>query len=365
MLCFCILVVYQKVVSQQLGLCVFRARLRLRTFCFMENPMNSIICEIDGEIAKVNKRINKIVVGRNSTMNEVMEYILQTKGKQLRPRMAIAASRLTGKFPDITEKCAALELCHTASLIHDDIIDDAKERRGHPSVQHKYGKAIAVYAGDYIIFSLIKNAKISRKEPYMYVLKELDRLCDGELDQYCNRFNYDITIEDYLNIIYEKTCYLFELACKIGADAAKMNEQQKEKLKTFAEYFGYSFQLRDDILDFQLYDDNKLLNKTINYDFWNGYFTLPIIFALQDKSTKDFIKNIIEKNKSEINREDFISLSKKLNSIGAYAYTIGRIEEYASKAITALNDFDDSDYKRYLIEMLNKNVETVTQIKFV
>ena len=164
--------------------------------------------------------------------------------------------------------------------IHDDIIDEADTRRGQLSVQKKFGREMAVYAGDFMIFAAISRTGIRKKHYYSSIFEQLERMCDGEVSQFEHRFDIEISEEKYIENIIGKTSAMFCIASEAGAYEGKCSDNEISAIKRYAENFGLIFQLRDDLMDFLPTGD--LSGKIVHNDFWNGYYTLPAIHTFSD-----------------------------------------------------------------------------------
>lgn len=233
--------------------------------------------EIDADLQMVNTHIEHLCQSNNESMPKMLDWVLRARGKQIRPLLTLLCARLKGKSVDVTEIAAVIEICHTASLIHDDIIDEADTRRGQLSVQKKFGREMAVYAGDFMIFAAISRTGLRKKPYYGSIFEQLKRMCDGEVSQFEHRYDISITGEKYIENIIGKTSAMFSIACGTGAYEGKCNDSEILAAERYAEKFGLIFQLRDDLMDFLPTDD--LSEKTIHNDFWCGYYTLPVIHA--------------------------------------------------------------------------------------
>lgn len=330
------------------------------------------IPEMEKELEKVNHHIERLCQSENESMQKMMDWVLQARGKQIRPILTLLCSKLKGKKVDATEIAAVIEICHTASLIHDDIIDEADVRRGQFSLQKEFGKEMAVYAGDFMIFSTIGRTSLMNKPWYRTMFAKLEIMCNGEVGQFDNRYNIEITEEQYLSNIIGKTSAMFEIACVAGAYEGKCNDIERKAIENFAEKFGLLFQLRDDLMDFV--STNSISKKTIHNDFWCGYYTLPAIHTFSHPKYGAELKYIASEVKkglhsSEIDRK----IAELINASGGCLYTIALIEKYAQEAKECLTVFKESIAKRKLIEVIDKlllsidnlNIDKVSSSKIV
>lgn len=181
---------------------------------------------LETELQMVNTHIERLCRSNNKSMQKMLDWVLNARGKQIRPILTLLCARLKGKAVDATEVAAVIEICHTASLIHDDIIDEADTRRGQLSVQKKFGKEMAVYAGDFMIFSTIRRTGLKNKPWYGLMFDKLETMCDGEVSQFDNRYNTEITEEKYIENILGKTSAMFSIACGSGAYEGKCKDSE-------------------------------------------------------------------------------------------------------------------------------------------
>ena len=177
--------------------------------------------EINTELQIVNTHIERLCRSNSESMQEMLDWVLKSRGKQVRPLLTLLCAKLKGKSVDVTEVAAVIEICHTASLIHDDIIDEADTRRGQLSVQKKFGREMAVYAGDFMIFAAISRTGLRKKPYYSSIFEKLEKMCDGEVSQFEHRYNRTITGKKYIENIIGKTSAMFSIACGVGAYEGK------------------------------------------------------------------------------------------------------------------------------------------------
>ena len=308
--------------------------------------------EIKEELLKVNNHIERLCESNSESMQKMMDWVLQSRGKQIRPTMTLLCSKLKNKKVDATEIAAVIEICHTASLIHDDIIDDSEERRGQLSVQKKFGREMAVYAGDFMIFATLGRTDLRLKPWFRDMFDKLEYMCDGEVSQFDNRFNNDITEEKCIQNIIGKTSAMFEIACEAGAYEGKCNKEEREAVCKFARHFGVLFQLRDDLMDFIASSDE--MEKTTQNDFWTGYYTLPAIYTFENNNYGEKLRLLAKEVKNAKN--DIVLNNEILDLIkeaGGFEHTIEKIRENKDMAIESLNCFEDTKAKRKLIEVVN------------
>jgi len=284
----------------------------------------------------------------NPMLESVNEYVLQKSGKQLRPMLVLLAAKLCKEINNTTIYGAlSLELLHTASLIHDDVVDDTLERRGKPSVNARWTNKIAILSGDYI---LSKSLESSAKTDNLAILKAMAnigmQLSDGELLQLTSTQLSSDAEKNYFNMIRKKTALLFSTCTEVGGISVNATNEQLIHLRNYGEYIGISFQIKDDIFD---YSENINIGKPTGNDIRDGKFTLPLIYALQNTNSEvkeDIL--LLLKNK-EFTTENIHTITQFTHNNGGINYAVRKMNEYKDKAIEELNGFPDSEIKKSLI----------------
>ena len=239
---------------------------------------------IDAELQDFIALFNDQLSHRDGMLQAVLDHIRQRAGKRMRPMLTLLAAELFGKADDVTLHAAVgLELLHTASLVHDDVVDDATERRGQASVNANYDNKIAVLVGDYLLSTALLNVSQTRNnEIFEYISMLGQTLANGEILQLTNISNEKITEEVYYSVIKQKTAALFEACCAMGAMSVGASEADVKAVREFGQTLGIIFQIRDDIFD---YYDSKEVGKPTGNDMAEGKLTLPAIHAIL--STQD------------------------------------------------------------------------------
>ena len=217
----------------------------------------------------------------NALLAKINRYILHGNGKNLRPIITMLSARLFGECNDASlESAVSLELLHTASLIHDDIVDDTMERRGRPSINSQWNNKIAVLVGDFLLSKSLSHAAKTENLEIMKLIADIGiNLSDGELLQMSKENRADTSEIDYLTVIRKKTALLFASCAKMGALSVGAEAAQAKKMGNFGEYMGICFQIKDDIFD---YSENIKIGKPTGNDIREGKITLPLIFALNN-----------------------------------------------------------------------------------
>ena len=235
---------------------------------------------------------------KESQVGAVLDDVLNLSGKMLRSKLLLLCAFLGINWKNNKEKicklAAMVELTHLASLIHDDIVDDSPYRRGKVSIQGKYGKDAAVFAGDFLIARIFYYGAVENLNEAVSILsKTVEYMCIGEIEQDLWRYQEDISENKYFENIERKTAALFQAACYIGAKESGCSEEIIQKLELFVKNLGLMFQLKDDILDFT--SSSKELGKETHKDFQNGIYTFPVIMALKNPKAQEVLLPIMRK----------------------------------------------------------------------
>ena len=259
---------------------------------------------LQNELDKVKVVIKAYSKTKFNGIKEVIEDVIDLNGKMLRPQMTVLAAQFGNYNSDkVVKLAAAIEMLHMATLIHDDIVDDSKLRRNRESAQSKYGKDMAVYAGDYLLSKSmsILNGKDYDADHMSKLAKAIERICESEMLQYNSKFHY-MTVRNYLRIVSGKTAALFAMSMYAGASESECSEDFSKNLGHIGFDLGVAFQIIDDILDFS--DDQEIVGKSVRNDLKKGYYTLPVIYAIQGEAanvlsySEDELMKLIIKNKS-------------------------------------------------------------------
>ena len=310
---------------------------------------------IHQEIKQFEKLFKDAVKSDVPLLDRILKYIVKTKGKQLRPMFVLLSAKLCGQITDVSYRAASLvELLHTATLVHDDVVDEASHRRGVFSVYALWKNKASVLVGDYL---LAKGLLLSLENKDFKILEILadavKKMSEGELLQLEKSRLLNIKEEDYFKIIRNKTASLLASACSAGAFSASGDLEITEKLRLFGEHTGIAFQIKDDLFDYGTDD----IGKPTGNDIKEKKMTLPLIYTLQQisKSRRSEIIYII-KNKNKTRKEiDFVIEQVKLAGGIQYAETM--MESYKKKAIDLLLEFPDSEVRTTLIEMVRYTTE--------
>jgi octaprenyl-diphosphate synthase len=283
-------------------------------------------------------------------LDTIMTYIVKRKGKQVRPMFVFFSAKLFNGINDSTYRAASLvELLHTATLVHDDVVDDSDERRGFFSINALWKNKIAVLVGDYLLSKgLLLSVKNKDYHLLEIVSESVEAMSEGELLQIEKTRNLNLSEEIYYDIIRKKTASLIASCCAIGAASAGANAEQIEQMRLFGEKIGIAFQMKDDLLD---YGDSDI-GKPTGIDLKEKKLTLPIIYTINnsDRSTRNFIINTIKNHNN--NKSKVTEVIKYVNEHDGIAYTRKAMERHKNEALTLLNNVSESPYKENLRELV-------------
>ncbi len=302
------------------------------------------------ELIAFEKHFKDAVKSRVSLLDRIMHYIIQRKGKQLRPRFVLLCAKLGGPITESTYRAASLvELLHTATLVHDDVVDDAMERRGFFSINALWKNKVAVLVGDYL---LSKGLLLSLNHGDFKILKILStavkEMSEGELLQMEKSRNLNLDESVYYEIIKGKTASLLASACASGAASTFTDEAMVEKMRLFGEKTGMAFQIKDDLFD---YGTDKVGKPTGN-DIKEKKLTLPLIYTLNncDKATKNKIIYIVKNNNKDKKKVQYVL--DTVQNCGGIEYAHNKMIAYRDEALEILNNFEDSEVKQALEQLV-------------
>ncbi len=303
--------------------------------------------EIKFEIEAVKSIILTHTQSKYQEVQYIIEDTLNLNGKMLRPILLIISAHFGEAYDSrrMTALASSIEMMHMATLIHDDIIDDSEMRRNNQSVQSKYGKDLAVYAGDHL---LAKSLTVLKPEDYKHdqvalLGHAIEQICESELMQYFNRY-HQMTVKNYLKVISGKTAALFAMSMYVGAIESGASQALANMFKKIGYEIGIAFQIIDDILDFD--EKQSVVGKTVRNDLKKGYYTLPLIYAFENQSIKpdEYTESeLVEK----INANKGIEKSRRL------------AKKYSQKAFSRINRLPKTKYQEMLNllanDLLNRN----------
>ena len=321
------------------------------------NKLNQIQKPIAREIEEFEPRFRASMKSRVSLLDKIMHYIIKRKGKQMRPMFVFLTAKIFGETSDSTYRAAAMiELLHTATLVHDDVVDDANMRRGFWSINAVWKNKIAVLVGDYLLSKgLLLAVENDEFELLKIMSNSVREMSEGELLQIEKARKLDITEEVYYDIIRQKTATLIASCCASGANSVGESKEVIEKMRQFGEYTGIAFQIKDDLFDYGSNGDT--IGKPTAIDIKEKKMTLPLIYVLSKTSSSDKkrIINIIKKhneNKKKVKEVvDFVVAN------GGLDYAQKAMMDYKDKALEILAQFEQNEANLALKELVNFTVE--------
>jgi octaprenyl-diphosphate synthase len=310
---------------------------------------------IGPELAVFEKKFAESVKGSNPLLDRIMRFIIRRKGKQMRPMFVFLSAKIASGINDGTYRAAALiELLHTATLVHDDVVDNAMIRRNFFSINALWKNKIAVLVGDYL---LSKGLLLSLQNDDYQILQITSRavkeMSEGELLQMEKARKLDIKEDVYFEIIRAKTASLLSAACSAGAFSATNDREEAEYFRQFGENVGIAFQIMDDLFDY----GKEQVGKPTGIDIKEKKMTLPLIFTLQnvDNQTKKKIIYIVKNQNT--NREKVEEVIGYVQNSGGIDYARGKMKEYQAKALKMLDKYPDSEAKAALVQLVNYVIE--------
>jgi heptaprenyl diphosphate synthase len=312
---------------------------------------------LNSDIALIEKELEQAIQTDYALISETSLHYLQAGGKRIRPVFVL----LSGKFGHydiqiIKNVAIALELIHMASLVHDDVIDDADTRRGKPTIKAKWDNRIAMYTGDYVFArSLELMANIQDVKAHEILSKTIVEVCLGEIEQIKDKYDLNQNLRTYLRRIKRKTALLIAVSCQLGAIAAGAPEAVHKRLFWFGYHVGMAFQIMDDILDFTA--SAEQLGKPAGSDLLQGNITLPVLYAIQDPEIRQKIEQLFESDHPEHRIDEVIS---RIKSSDAIQQSFDMSQRYLQKALSLLQELPSNKAKN----TLHKIAEFVGSRKF-
>ena len=293
---------------------------------------------IEGEFDDFVRLFNESLSHTEGLLSQVLEHIRHRGGKRMRPLLILLIAKNYGGVNDVTLRSAVgLELLHTASLVHDDVVDESKERRGRPSVNAVYNNKVAVLVGDYVLSTALLNISYTNNSDILRSIAELGRnLSNGEILQLSNIQNTEFSEDIYYDVIKMKTAALFEACCEVGTLSVNANEKQIELAKEFGRNLGIIFQIRDDIFD---YYDSKEIGKPTGNDMAEGKLTLPVLYALNSTHDSEMEEIARKVKRNDVTRYEIARLVDFTKNNGGIEYAERKMLELRQKCM----EFIDSE----------------------
>ncbi|MBM6619866.1 heptaprenyl diphosphate synthase component II [Bacillus suaedaesalsae] len=303
--------------------------------------LNRMYSFLNSDLEKIENELQLTIKSEHSLLQEASLHTLQAGGKRLRPVFVLLAGKF-GQYELSTIKnvAVALELIHMASLVHDDVIDDADVRRGQPTIKAKWDNKIAMYTGDYIFArSLELMTNIENPEAHKILAHTIVEVSLGEIEQIRDKYNFDQNFKTYFRRIKRKTALLIAASCQLGAIASDVPKHLHEKLYLFGYYVGMAFQITDDILDFVATEEQ--LGKPAGSDLIQGNITLPVLLAMRDSELKELITSVNE----GMDPKEIVQIIEAIKASGSIELSIEYSDWYLKKALSVIKEFPSGKAK--------------------
>ena len=322
----------------------------------MSQDLTKICKPVEAEMSQFIELYKASLSSTNVLLNQVIKHVIQKPGKMMRPLLLFLIAKYFGKVTPVAYHAAvSLELLHTATLIHDDVVDESDQRRGQTSVNAAFNNKVAVLSGDFFLATALQQVSLTRNFEIVDIVARLGQvLADGELLQLYNIANNTLSYDVYFDIIKNKTAILFSSCARAGAIAGGADSQLVKEATEFGDYIGLCFQIKDDILD---YFESKELGKPTGNDMKEGKLTLPVLYALnstQDSTYLDIAKKVRFSTATDSEIHQLIEFSKAKGGID-FAYK--KIDEIKEKASAFLADAPQSSIISSLQAYLDYVVE--------
>ena len=309
---------------------------------------------IEQEMEFFEKKFRESMSTHVSLLNRITHYVVNRKGKQMRPMFVFLIAKMVSEDSKVIERtyrgASVIELIHTATLVHDDVVDDSNRRRGFFSINALWKNKIAVLVGDYL---LSKGLLLSIDNDDFDLLKIISvavrEMSEGELLQIDKARRLDITEEVYFEIIRKKTATLIAACCAMGAKSVHASDEEVERMRLFGELIGMSFQIKDDLFDY----GNEAIGKPTGIDIKEKKMTLPLIYALNQANPKErkwLINSVKNHNTDKKRVKEIIAYVKK---VGGLEYAVKAMLDYKEQALEVLKNYPDSPYKDSLLLMVD------------
>ncbi len=309
-----------------------------------KEPLSKISYPIESELDTFNEIFKKSIRSKVGLVDLVAKYIIRQKGKKVRPLLVLLSAKIIGEVNERSYRGAVLvELLHTATLVHDDVVDNANKRRGVWSINALFKNKVAVLMGDYLLSRGLMIAVDGKDFDFLGVITNtVKRMSEGELLQIQKTRKLDIDEETYFRVISDKTASLLETCCEIGALSATDNPEYHQAMKQFGQSIGMAFQIRDDILDYER--TLKMMGKPVGGDIKEKKITLPLIYSLNQVSKKEaaHIRKLIKNGSKNNDVKEVINFVRKN---GGIEYALETAKSYSNKAKEALKILPDSQSK--------------------
>ena len=319
----------------------------------MNTPVKSLSNLLKSSLKRVEREISKNIKDEEKLITLTAGHLIKAKGKKIRPLLTLLVSKMLNyKGNSDVTLAVCIEFIHNATLLHDDVIDTGKIRRGKLSANQIWGNKVSVLVGDYLLSRAFKLMVKNKSLKLLEILSQTSLiLARGQIQDVGNNQNVNLTEKKYLSIIDAKTAELFRISCFLPTIITDQDKRTQKIFNDFGFNFGMAFQLSDDVLDY--FGDSSKMGKSVGKDFFEGKVTYPVIhcFKKSDKKSKKIIAKLFFKRKrSKKDLALILDLMKKTNT---YKSSIEFVRKYAEKAKTNINKFEGNKYKVYLDELVD------------
>ena len=319
----------------------------------MNTPVKSLSNLLKSSLKRVEREISKNIKDEEKLITLTAGHLIKAKGKKIRPLLTLLVSKMLNYKgnADLT-LAVCIEFIHNATLLHDDVIDTGKIRRGKLSANQIWGNKVSVLVGDYLLSRAFKLMVKNKSLKLLEILSQTSLiLARGQIQDVGNNQNVNLTEKKYLSIIDAKTAELFRISCFLPTIISDQNKNTQKIFNDFGFNFGMAFQLSDDVLDY--FGDSSKMGKSVGKDFFEGKVTYPVIhcFKKSDKKSKKIIAKLFFKRKRS--KKDLAILLNLMKKTNTYKSSIEFVRKYAEKAKTNINKFEGNKYKVYLDELVD------------
>ncbi|MFH2049856.1 MAG: polyprenyl synthetase family protein [bacterium] len=321
--------------------------------------LNEYTQPVKADLDDFDQKLHDNLRGDSPLITSIAQHLLRTKGKRIRPAFLFLSSRAANNFTEHTVDCSlAIELIHTATLLHDDVVDESMLRRGQETVNSQWTNLISVLMGDYLFAKAFRiMVEPESVELMRAIARATERVSVGELRQIEETGNYSLSEEEYLTIIADKTASLFNVSCEVGPILGNSGKRERQKFAQFGEKIGIAFQIADDLLDFT--GDPAITGKEPGNDVITGKVTLPLIYALKKvgKEAQKEIISYLQDNKESIN---FEKIYKFVRENGGIEYAYQRAHQIGEEGLEAVSSLEISEYRDCLVNMVQFTIARAT-----
>ena len=319
----------------------------------MNTPVKSLSNLLKSSLKRVEREISKNIKDEEKLITLTAGHLIKAKGKKIRPILTLLVSKMLNYKgnADVT-LAVCIEFIHNATLLHDDVIDTGKIRRGKLSANQIWGNKVSVLVGDYLLSRAFKLMVKNKSLKLLEILSQTSLiLARGQIQDVGNNQNVNLTEKKYLSIIDAKTAELFRISCFLPTIITDQDKRTQKIFNDFGFNFGMAFQLSDDVLDY--FGDSSKMGKNVGKDFFEGKVTFPFIhcFKKSDKKSKKIIAKLFFKRKRS--KKDLAVLLNLMKKTNTYKSSIEFVRKYAEKAKTNINKFEGNKYKVYLDELVD------------